>query len=359
MDPYTSQQQTSTRDLTSIVLSVLVLGVFLLSSYWVLKPFLPAFVWATLIVVASWRSMLKMEALFSGSRKMAVFIMTVILALFLLLPIAVASYAILHYVGDVQAIAQDIIMNGIPDPPSWLSNVPIVGPSIIEKWNQAAVIRREEAVKQIAPHVVDVITWFALQIGGFGHLLIHLLLTIIFSALLYANGERVAAATVHFAMRLAGRRAENIVVLAGQAIRAVGHGVILTALAQTFLALVGLVLARIPYAIIISTIVFLLSIIQIGAIVPLIGVTIWLFYSDQTLVAWLFLIWSIVVMTVDNFMRPYLIKRGADLPLLLIFAGVIGGVIAFGLVGIFIGPVILAVSYTWLQAWVNENASMV
>jgi predicted PurR-regulated permease PerM len=160
---------------------------------------------------------------------------------------------------------------------------------------------------------------------------------------------------IRFGRRLAGDRGEGAVVLAGQAIRAVALGVVVTALAQTVLAGIGLAVAGVPFAGLLTGAILLLCIAQVGPTVVLIPAVIWLFWTDQTVWGVALLVWSIGVGTMDNVLRPMLIRRGADLPMLLIFAGVIGGLLSFGIIGLFVGPVVLAVTYTLLKDWMGER----
>jgi len=143
--------------------------------------------------------------------------------------------------------------------------------------------------------------------------------------------------------------------LAGQAVRGVALGVVVTALAQSVLGGVGLAVAGIPFAAVLTAVMFMLAIAQIGPLLVLIPSVVWLYWSNSTGWGTFLLVWTLVVGTMDNFLRPILIKKGADLPLLLIFAGVVGGLIAFGLIGIFVGPVVLAVAHKLLSAWVDEE----
>jgi predicted PurR-regulated permease PerM len=141
--------------------------------------------------------------------------------------------------------------------------------------------------------------------------------------------------------------------MAGKAIRGVALGVGLTAVVQSVLGGIGLAVAGVPAAAALTAAMFLLCIAQLGPALVLIPAVIWLFWSGQTFWGSVLLVWTVIVGTMDNFLRPILIKKGADLPLLLIFAGVIGGLIAFGIIGLFIGPVVLAVTYTLLGSWVE------
>ena len=142
--------------------------------------------------------------------------------------------------------------------------------------------------------------------------------------------------------------------LAGQAIRSVALGVVVTAVAQSIVGGVGLAVAGVPFASMLTALIFVLCLIQIGPGLVMVPAVIWMYYSGDTLWATVLLAFTIVAATMDQFIRPILIRRGADLPMMLILAGVIGGLIAFGILGIFIGPTVLAVAYTLLNAWLAE-----
>ncbi len=175
---------------------------------------------------------------------------------------------------------------------------------------------------------------------------------LLFSALLYWRGEQVAQGIRHFATRLAGVRGDAAVLLAAQAIRAVALGVVVTALVQAVLGGIGLAVSGVPYATLLTVLMILLPCpawtvagTDSGDYLALLD---WRYHRGTVL-----LVWSGVVGTLDNVIRPMLIRMGADLPLILILSGVIGGLIAFGMIGLFIGPVLLAVSASF-AAWVEE-----
>ncbi|MGC1519830.1 MAG: AI-2E family transporter, partial [Azonexus sp.] len=152
----------------------------------------------------------------------------------------------------------------------------------------------------------------------------------------------------------AGERGENSVILAGQAIRGVALGVGVTAIVQTVLGGIGLAIAGVPFASLLSAVMLMLCIAQLGPALVLFPAVGWMYWMGDNGWATFLLVWSLIVGSLDNFLRPMLIKKGADLPLLLIFAGVIGGMLGFGLIGIFVGPVVLAVTYTLLEAWIED-----
>jgi predicted PurR-regulated permease PerM len=185
--------------------------------------------------------------------------------------------------------------------------------------------------------------------------MVQFLLIVAIAALLYARGEGFADFVRRFAFRLAGARGDRAVHLAGQAIRAVALGVVVTAFVQALLAGIGLALSGVPFAAVLTAATMLLCIAQLGPFLVLLPAVAWLFWDGQTAWGTVLAVWTLVVGTIDNVLRPILIRRGADLPLSLIIAGVIGGLIGFGIVGIFIGPVVLAVTYTLLVDWVRSG----
>ena len=207
---------------------------------------------------------------------------------------------------------------------------------------------------KVRPYIGTTTTWFVGQAAHIGRFMMHCGLMLLFSALLYWRGETVALGIRHFAYRLAAKRGDAAMLLAAQAIRAVALGVVVTALVQAVLGGIGLAVSGVPYATLLSVVMILSCLVQLGPLPVLIPAIIWLYWSGDTTWGSVLLAWSCVVGTLDNVIRPMLIRMGADLPLILILSGVIGGLIAFGMIGLFIGPVLLAVSWRLFSAWVNE-----
>lgn len=343
------------RDLTRTLLAVLFIGVLIAANFWILKPFLPSLVWAVIIVVATWPILLRVQSLLGGKRGAAVAIMTLGLLALLIAPMLLAVVTILENVERVKDLFKTLETQGLPPMPAWVSGIPLLGPRVAEGWGELAAAGQEGLAARLAPHVKEIVTWAVDQAGGIGVMIVQFLLTVIIAAILYSGGEATADAVRRFARRLAGQRGDDVTVLAGKAVRGVALGVGLTALVQSVLGGIGLAVTGVPAATVLTAVMLLLCIAQLGPGLVLIPAVIWLFWSGQTLWGSVLLVWTVIVGTMDNFLRPILIKKGADLPLLLIFAGVIGGLIAFGIIGLFIGPVVLAVTYTLLEAWVSES----
>ncbi len=342
-------------DLTRIVLGVVFLFLLIAASLWVLRPFLPALIWATMVVIATWPLMRAVQARLWGRRGLAVAVMTTVFLLVFVVPLWSALSVIVEHTDDMGEISRSFLVMKLPAPPEWLAGLPLVGERLAAFWTELASSTPDQITEKLLPYARGAGTWVMVQAGGLGKMVLHFLLTVVVAAILYASGESAAAAVRQFARRLAGERGENAAVLAGNAIRAVAMGVVVTAIVQSTLAGIGLAIAGVPFAGLLTAVVFVLCIAQLGPSLVLFPAVGWLYWRGDVLWGTVLLVWSIFVGTLDNVLRPWLIKRGADLPLLLILVGVIGGLLAFGVIGLFVGPVILAVTYTLLQAWMAET----
>ena len=342
-------------DLTRYVLGVLFTGGLIAASLWILQPFLGAIIWSIMIVVATWPVMRWIQGHLGGHRWAAVTVMSVLLLLVLIVPVAMAIGTLVGNIDVITGWAKNLGELRLPAPPSWLAGLPFVGEQAARLWNQAAIEGFQPLATKLSPYASTLGRWLIGQLGTVGGLLLQFLLTVIASAVLYAYGEEAADFMHRFGRRLAGEHGENAVVLSGQAIRGVAMGVVVTALVQALIGGAGLLIAGVPFAPVLTALMFLLAVAQIGAVPVLVVPVIWLYWNDNYGWGTFLLVVTIIAGTLDNVLRPILIKKGADLPLLLIFIGVIGGLIAFGLIGIFVGPLVLAVTYTLLNAWMGDG----
>ncbi len=342
-------------DIVRTTLAVIFIGILISAGLWIMRPFLTALIWATMIVVTTWPFMLGLQKRFRGKRGPAATVMTIALLLVLIIPLTAAIVTIIDRSDQIVAWTKSLSSYTVSPPPSWVEKLPVAGPKLAERWHNLATANQAEISERLAPHVKKAVGWLVAQAGSVMMMIVQFLLTVIISAVLFVHGETAAEGVRLFARRLGGRHGEEAAVLAGKAIRGVALGVVVTALVQSFLAGVGLAVAGVPAAALLTAVIFILCVAQVGPGLVLIPVIIWLFWKDQTVWGIAMIAWSVFVGTIDNFIRPFLIKKGADLPLLLIFAGVIGGLIAFGVIGLFIGPVMLAVTYTLLKQWVTQE----
>jgi len=341
-------------DLTRVVLMVLFIGALIGASFWVVRPFLGPTIWAVMIVVSTWQAMLAVERMARGRRWVAVSVMTFILFLVLIVPLSVAIGTLVANLDDITDWVKYLRDFKLPPPPAWLPEVPFVGTRLNDVWQEVSNEGFEVLREKVEPYARALGAWFLAEVGSFGKIFLQFVLTVIAAAILWAWGEGGAGWMLRFGARLGGERGEAAIRLAGQAIRSVARGVIVTALVQTAVGGIGLFVAGVPFASVLTALMFLLAVAQIGAAIVLIIPVIWLYWSGSPGLGTFLLVVTIIAGTLDNFLRPFLIKQGAaDLPLLLIFIGVIGGLVSFGLIGIFVGPVVLAVTHTLLNAWVT------
>jgi predicted PurR-regulated permease PerM len=345
-------------DLTRDTLAVVFLFALIAASVWILWPFFGAVVWAIMIVVATWPVLLKLQRWMLGRRWLAVTAMTLLLLAVFVVPFSIGIGTLVQHFDVIASWTKSLSNFTLPPPPEWLGKIPMVGARTSSKWQQLAALSREELTTLLSPYLGGVVRWVAEQMGGLGLLLVQIILTVFVAAVFYATGESAAALAVRFGSRLAGERGEQAVRLAGQAIRGVALGVVLTALVHAVLGGIGLVVVGVPFAILLTAVMFISAVVQVGVIPVLLCAVGWLYWTGQATSGTVLLVWTIVIAPVDNILRPILIKQGADLPLLLIIAGVVGGMIAFGIVGIFVGPVVLAVAYTLFMAWTNEDGTI-
>jgi predicted PurR-regulated permease PerM len=343
------------RDLARGTLAVVFILGLTAVSIWILSPFIAALIWATTLVVATWPILLWLQKSFGGKRKWAVLVMTGALGLLVLLPIFFGVRSVVVHSSDITAWVENLPNASLPSAPAWLAGMPVGGERLAKQWNELAAAGSAGVRAYIAPHGREILKGLMSRVGGVLLMFVYLLVTIIIAAALYGTGEKVAAGVLAFARRLGGSAGEDAARLAVLATRGVAMGVVVTALIQALLAGAGMAIAGVKFAGLLSVGVFVCCLAQLGPIpFMLIGV-IMLYAGNHPVPATILLVWMIFVGTVDNIIRPLLIKRSVDLPLALIFSGVIGGLIAFGVLGLIVGPVVLAVAQQLIAKWIADG----
>ena len=342
-------------ELTRMTLQVVALSALITASFWIIRPFLAAILWAATGAIATWPLLLRVQSWLGGKRSLAVALMTTMLLLILVAPFYLAIATIIGNIEEIANWSKSIATLTLPPPPAWVNEIPVVGANLAGYWQQLAAAGPAEISAHLSPIAHAVGPWLLGQVGNLGLLLVQFVLTVIIISVLYANAETAGRGAESFARRLAGPEGEKATLLAVQAVRGVALGIVVTAILQSILVGIGLALAGVPFAALLTAVTLILALVQIGPLPLLIGAVIWVYLKSGAVWGTGFLLWAIFCGILDNFLRPFLIKRSADIPLPLIVAGVIGGLIAFGVIGLFIGPVVLAVAHTLLIDWMSEN----
>jgi predicted PurR-regulated permease PerM len=316
----------------------------------IVRPFVTPVAWSCILAIAVHPGFAALRRLLGGHGGVAAAVMTGIALLVFLGPVGMLSTTLLE---NLQALAAGLGKGDlvVPPPPDSLATWPLIGEPLYRFW-QLASVNLEAAVKEIGPQLQVISTWLLGFVTGLGLGFLQFLLAIVIAGFLLSHTDAAQRAAQAFARRVAGDRGPGLVELGTLTIRNVARGVLGTALVQATLAGIGLVAVGIPAAGLLAFLAFLLSALQIGAGLVLIPAIIYVFATADVVPAILFAAWSVPVMLVDNFLKPILMSRGVNVPMVVIFLGVVGGTLASGIIGLFIGPVVLALGYKLLVAWV-------
>jgi predicted PurR-regulated permease PerM len=320
----------------------------------VLRPFLPAILWAAIIVIATWPLMLRAQRLFGGRRSLAVAMMSAGLLVAVVAPVALLLGTLVTRLAELRDLGDRVLAGPWPPPPAWLARLPY-GEQLSAQWQQAVAQSPEHWTEAVKPYLGRLAVWLSQHVGTLGSITLEFLLTLVLVVVLYLHGEALATAARRLARRVGGARAEEGALLAGQAMRAIAAGVVLTALVQSILSGLGLWVVGIPAAGVLTSVMFMLCVMQIGPLPVLLPAAAWLIFQHQPGWGIALLVWAMLMSVGDAFLRPWLIQRGAKLPFVLVLGGVVGGLLAFGLAGIFIGPILLAVVKRLMERWVADR----
>lgn len=344
-------------DITHATLLVLFIALLVVLTFWVLSPFLTSLLWAVVVCIALWPILLRLEAFLGGRRWAAVAVMTATILVLVFVPVTLALITIVNNAQNIGAEIKAFESVALPLPPAWLERIPVAGDRMAAEWTRFVALDAQQRSAELTPYVQTALQWFVVQAGSVGRILIQFLLAATIAAIGFVKGEAVRDGILAFAARLGGQQGRDAATLAARTIRGVVLGVVVTALMQAAIAGTGLFITGVPAAGLLTAVVLFLCLAQLGPLLVLVPAVLWLFWSGRTISGTTLLVIGVIAGALDNIVRPVLIKRGADLPLLLIFAGVIGGLIAFGIIGLFIGPVVLSVAYTLLATWVSSASS--
>lgn len=333
------------------ILMGLLLGGVAIGCALVLTPFFSSILWAAILVFTTWPVYHQLRARFGQRSGLAALVMVALTAIVVVLPLALAAPDGADEVNNLRALLQRSLQGGLPRAPDWLGDVPVLGSTLTGLWNRWSedLSILGEALRPYLGIVAE--GGFALLLGiAQGVLLFILSLFIAF--FFYVHGEPIAERLGEILRRIAGDRAERIITVTGATVRGTVYGILGTAVVQGILTAFGLWISGVPRPVLLGAIAGFLSVLPVGAPVVWIPAALWLLSTGK--VGWgvFLLIWGTVAISgSDNVIRPWFIARGAQLPFLLTVLGALGGALAFGLLGIFLGPALLAVGYTLVNEW--------
>jgi predicted PurR-regulated permease PerM len=365
------------------ILGILFLFLLLIGCLLVAMPFLTSLMWAAIFCFAIWPIQERLVRAVRGRRTLAALITTLTISLIVLAPFAVIGFNLPEDLRSLQTATRQWLIEGPPAPPAWLGRIPLVGSSVRQYWEDIAVdigdlgqklseqsdedASLDIAVTQpsTAPYESRLVTagrrllswarvWLVSALLAVGHGIVEVTLSVLFTFFLLRDGHYAAERLRSSLSRIAGERGQHLLDVAGGTVRGVVYGILGTAVAQGLLAGIGFLIAGIPGAPLLGLLTAFLSFLPVGPPLVWIPASLWLFHGGYTGWGIFMICWGILVSSVDNVVKPWLISQGSAMPFILIFMGVLGGALAFGIIGVFIGPTIIAVVYRILQDWLAE-----
>jgi predicted PurR-regulated permease PerM len=339
------------------MLMVLLLGAVGVGCWLVLYPFLSAVLWAGILVYTTWPGFIWLRASMRGRARLAAGAMVLLTAAVVLLPVVVAAPASAEDVSALRGVFMEWVRQGLPPAPDWLADLPMIGPKAAELWNHwaADIGAILGAIRPYLGVVVEDSLAILLSIAN-GVLMFAFALFIAF--FLFVHGDPLAVRLRVLVCRVAGDQAERLLEVTGATVRGVVYGVLGTAIVQGLLTSLGLWVTGVPRALLLGFIAGLMSVLPVGAPAIWIPAAIWLMATGSLWWGVFLFVYGIVAISgSDSVIRPWFIARGAHLPFMLTALGALGGALAYGLLGIFLGPVLLGVGYTLVAEWTRPEAA--
>ena len=328
------------------------LGLLVYLCFRIVQPFITTVVWGVIIAIATLTPFNRLNRLLGHRPRTAAGVMIILGLLLLILPTVALGASL---VDTAQALSHDLQGKtiAIPPPPASVEDWPIVGEKLYSFW-LAASKNLESVLERFTPQLREFGVWLISSMGHLGIGLFMFIVAIVIAGVLLPNAERATALAQRVATMVTGERGAELVALAASSVRSVTRGILGVALIQSILAGLGMLVVGVPAAGLWTLLTLLVAIVQLPTLLVLAPVAVYVFSVDTTATAVLFAIWSVIVGLSDNFLKPILMGRGTDVPMVVIFLGAIGGFVLEGIIGLFVGAVVLAVGYTLFAAWLAE-----
>lgn len=334
------------RHVGTALLLLLALGCIL-----VLRPFFSALLWAAVLCFASWPLYQRLERMFGGRRAPAALVMVLAAAALLLLPLIALGSRLAGDLSQLTTIIRGWIQHGLPQPPDWVAHLPVIGPRLQDYW-QAVAENGKKLAEDAAPYLGQARSALLAVAATLGAGTIELGLSLLISFFFYRDGMAGMRLLRSLMSRVGGSRAEQLMQVAARTVKGVVYGVLGTNLVMALLSALGLSIAGVPSPLLLGLVIFFLTIIPMAPVLVFLPAILWLLGQDAIVAAIFLAAWYLLVFTIlEGVLRAYFISRGSDLPMILVFLGMLGGIFMFGLLGLFVGPTLLAVGHALLREW--------
>jgi len=332
------------------------IGLVFLILYWCFKigqPFIQTIVWGIIIAVAIHPSYDRLKSALGGRGRLAATLITLFALIVLLVPTYMLSESLISAVQGYSANIDKGTLS-VPSPPESIRSWPVIGEPLHTFWSLASN-NLAAALSKTAPYLKKYGIPLLSTAAGAGVGIVKFVVSIIIAGVLLANAVGGGRAARAIATRLTGKQGTMAVELAEATVRSVTLGILGVAVIQTLAAGLGFLVVGVPGAGLWALLVLILAVVQLPTILILGPIIVYVFATASTVTAVMFAIWSLLVGMSDAFLKPLLMGRGVDVPMLVIFVGAIGGFIASGIIGLFVGAIILALGYKLFLLWLNED----
>ena len=332
------------------------IGLVVLLAYWcfrIFQPFFDTIVWGIIIAVAIHPLYRRLNSALGGRDKLAATGLTLLTLILLIVPTILLSETLFDAVKGLSTGLHEGTLH-VPPPPEKVRSWPIMGERLYKTWNLAST-NLQAALSGMVPQLKAFGSWFLGAVAGTGASILKFVLSIIIAGVLLAKAGQGHQAAQALGNRLAGQQGDELVDLAAETVRSVTQGILGVALIQSILGGLGCLVAGVPGAGLWALLILLLAVVQLPPLLILGPIIIYVFSTADTVTAVLFTIWSVLVGASDTFLKPLLLGRGVQVPMVVVFIGAIGGFITSGIIGLFVGATILTLGYKLFQAWLHEG----
>jgi predicted PurR-regulated permease PerM len=347
---YSLQNKEYVRHAIEVSIHVGLMVLLTVACLMILLPFLPLVAWGIIIAIAVFPAYRRLRSMVGDRGKLAAILLTLLFLAILIVPIALLAQSMVEGVQTLTVHIKDGTF-GVPPPPASVGTWPLVGAPLQQLWTKAST-DLTGLLQSLIPQIKDLVPGVLAASAGFGLTVLQFVLAILVAGVLLANGSGCATVTRSLTNRLFGDRGPEFEDLAGSTIRSVTNGILGVAVIQSVLAGLGFLVAGLPGAGLWTLIFLFAAVLQAGALV-LVPAVIYMFAIAGTTKAVLFLLWCILVALIDNVLKPLLLGRGVAVPIVVVFLGAIGGFIALGIIGLFVGAIVLSVGYKLFLAWLE------